>query len=499
MNMNILYKIGDYFKESLEEKLLRKEYKKAETAKDEEKMKDSLRKLKKLKGITSKQTTVENKDGSVRTETIMCFSTNVFVQYLLTVFKVVKLQDAVAFYNWKEHHYEFLDSEIYLRFFKMVLDELDVGVWNMSREKEYLKRFQRDIRRQLKEWQVPKGIVCFTNGILDIVNHVFTPGDNPQVINFACTGYAYDPDAKCENWLKFLLDVFNGDSQQIKVLQQCMGYSFCYSMSYLHIIVILLGKGRNGKSIVGTVLTHLHGVRNCSASSLASISSRFGTAAVFDKVINVSAEEQVEVDTAVLKAISGADLIQVERKFEKPFFVRTYIKLWLLSNDLRFTDRSRGWEERLVPLTFENVYVDKPKPGTCERKRDYKLLERLLQEIPGIFNWCYEGLKDLENADWKLAESQKVAQAREMIMQEANPVLLFANQRIATVPNNSEKKADVYRTFKAWASTNSIDVGNFVSAQKFYPEFESILRDRKISPKTKRIQGNQCYADIQII
>lgn len=496
---NILYKIRDYFKETVEEKLLRKEYKKAEAVNDEDGMKEALRKLKKLRGITSKQTSVENKDGSVRTETVTCFNANVFVQYILSVFTVVKLQDAIAFYNWKEHHYEFLDSETYLRFFKLLLDEFDVYVWNISREKEYLKRFQRDIKRQLKEWQIPKGMVCFTNGILDVVKHVFTPGDNPKIISFASTGYAYDPDAKCDTWLEFLQDVFNKDNERVKVLQQSMGYSFCYSMSYLHAIVILLGKGRNGKSLVGTVLSYLHGVKNCSASSLASIASRFGTAAIYDKVVNISAEEQVEVDTSVLKAISGADLIQIERKFEKPFFVRTYIKLWLLSNELHFTDRSRGWEERLVPLLFENVYVDNPTPGTNEKKRDYALADKLLKEIPGIFNWVYDGLKELEGNNWKLPESQKVTQAREMIMQEANPVLLFANNCIVSLPNVSEKRSDVYKAFKAWAVKNSIDVGNFVSAQRFYPEFENILSERKISPKTKRIKGNDCYADIQII
>lgn len=74
--------------------------------------------------------------------------------------------------------------------------------------------------------------------------------------------------AKCPNFIKFLESIFAGDKERIRLLQEYMGYCLCNSTK-AEKMIIFLGRGANGKSVLCRVIRELvggnHGASCCAA------------------------------------------------------------------------------------------------------------------------------------------------------------------------------------------------------------------------------------------
>jgi putative DNA primase/helicase len=270
---NKKYSYKDYYKPSVKEQSLWSTYNAASTKDDKE---NCLSQIKKMRGVVS-------------SEEEEYVSDRLFAKYLTTVFKVIYINSNVAFYNWKHHHYEFIDVQIYLGFFKNLLDQMDEKLWNSKMEGRCYKRFIRDIEIKLKEFQIPEDYVVFNNGSLQLSTGKFLRGDRPDIIfNTCCTGYDYDASATCPEFLKFIKDIFNEDAKLIAVVQEMSGNTFCYGCNPMQVITILIGRGRNGKGVFCNMVQKTHGEQNCASTSTSQLSSKFGLSQMFDKVLNIS-------------------------------------------------------------------------------------------------------------------------------------------------------------------------------------------------------------------
>ena len=494
-----IFKMMDYFKQCSEEVVLIKEYNNATTAGEKKKI---LKDLKAFRGIT--QITETNSNGITTTKDVL--SERKYVEYILKSFKVLHIADSLLFYNWHKHCYEFVKPEIYLSWFKKLIDKYSKSLWNKGIESKYHSRFLRDIPIRLKEWYIPEDIVVFNNGYFNTATGVFTPGDHPdKVYNRCCTGYDYNPNAKCDKFIEFINDIFNNDVDLIAVAQEMMGYTLAYSCTKLHIICLCLGYGRNGKGLICRILQKTHGEDNVSGTSVSRLNDKFGLGDLSSKVLNISDEncENVVVDTSVLKNISGSgdSKVMVEKKFFDAVPTRIRCKLWIVSNDITFGDTSKGWEERIVPLIFKNTYVANPIPNTNQRQRNNNLEEELTEPalLAGIFNWMYAGLERLRNNQWRITESEEVNKQRAIIVEGVNPVKLFVKHMITPQPDVRTYKPDVFRKFKEFVTANSLDCGTCSTAVKFYPKFEEQLRECGIYPSdTKRYTGYDCYTSFTL-
>lgn len=428
------------------------------------------------------------------------FDSYQFVEFLHQSFVVISVSGNVAFYNFSEHHYDFVAESVFLSFFKQIIDKIDIRVWGQNREKEYVKRFLRCISRHLDNWQIPEGKIVFPNGVFDVNTGEFQFGDNPDIINFHCTGYEYPVDAteiSCPKFMAFLDSVFDEQSL-IDVNQELYGATLLYGVS-LDKICLQYGRGRNGKGIFDHILTAMHGTSCVSTASVAQINSQFGAAMIYDKVLNISTENNMDfvVDTALLKAISGNDVLTINPKHEKAFQTKVSCKLIISTNEIVFKDRSRGFEERLLPIPFEYTFVDKPR-GPKERKKNPNLEAELLEEVPMIFLWAYEGLKRLRANNWQFTQCDKVDKLKEEILKDANPVALFFEDRIQITKGAKTKRSEIYSTFENWAFKKRISVGGVVSAQKFYDEFGRVLETQGLTGQTVTLHGVLYYKDISL-
>ncbi len=136
----------------------------------------------------------------------------------------------------------------------------------------------------------------------------------------------------------------------------------CYSDYPIHIILCLVGCGRNGKSKFLGLINKFIGKENiCSTELDVLLDSRFESFKLFKKLVCTMGETNFGVisKTSLLKKLTGQDLIGFEYKQKKPFDDYNYAKIIISSNSLPPSeDTSEGFYRRWLILDFPNIFPE---------------------------------------------------------------------------------------------------------------------------------------------
>jgi putative DNA primase/helicase len=132
------------------------------------------------------------------------------------------------------------------------------------------------------------------------------------------------------------------------------------------------------------------GRQNVCNPTLAGVSQNFGLAPLIGKPLalisdaRLSGRADVHVVAERLLSISGEDGQTVDRKHMPAWTGTLPTRFVILSNELpRLTDASGALADRFVILQMKQPFYG---------REDLGLTEKLLPELPGIFNWALAGL-----------------------------------------------------------------------------------------------------------
>jgi len=199
---------------------------------------------------------------------------------------------------------------------------------------------------------------------------------------------AVAPGGPCPRWLRFLLQISQGDKALVRYLQRFIGYTLTGSTRE-HVFVFLRGPGGNGKGVL--------------MSTVAAVLGDYATVAMGDivvqgrndqhpthlaalrgaRMIQVSEIEQgAPWAEARLKALVAGDRIAARVMHGNPFEFQPTGKFWIAGNHspvLKNPDPAMRRRLHLVPLTYV--------PATP----DTDLAKRLKAELPGILAWAIRG------------------------------------------------------------------------------------------------------------
>ena len=212
----------------------------------------------------------------------------------------------------------------------------------------------------------------------------------------------YDPDApKPERWLRFLDELLI--PEDILTLQEFMGYCLIPSTKAQKMLM-LVGKGGEGKSRVGIVLSALLGINMYSGSIAKVETSPFARADLEYGLLMVDDDMKMEAlpDTNILKTLITAELpMDLEKKGKQSYQGTMYVRFIGFGNGALKSryDRSVGFFRRQIILTVK----DKP----ADRVDDPFLSEKLIAEIDSIFLWALEGLRRLMGNDFRFTLSER--------------------------------------------------------------------------------------------
>jgi putative DNA primase/helicase len=223
--------------------------------------------------------------------------------------------------------------------------------------------------------------------------------------------YAYDENAKCPKFEKFLNEVTCDDKELYQVLLQYMGYALSGDEYKHHKALILLGRGRNGKSTLNNILKAMVGEGYYSTLDIKALQNDQHRAMLEGKLFNVADENSPQgfVDTSIFKCLSSGGEFTLKEVYKKSLSLRNKAKLIFNCNELpQNVDTTSSFYERLLIVPFNATFL------ANDPKTDPDIENKMKDELPGILNICLNAYRNMGNRFLSPSKSNEVlAELRE--------------------------------------------------------------------------------------
>lgn len=264
---------------------------------------------------------------------------------------------------------------------------------------------------------------------------------------------AYNPEAPTPIvWLRFLSELL--EPEDIVTLQEFMGYSLIPTTKGQKMLM-LIGRGGEGKSRIGIVLRSIFG-SNMNTGNLAKIeTNRFARADLEHELVMVDDDMKIEAlpQTNIIKAIITSELpMDLEKKGQQSYQGDLYVRFFGFGNSSlkALYDRSEGFFRRQIILT-----VKKRDP---DRDDDPFLAEKMSSEAEGIFLWCLVGLRRLMANDYRFTISEQAKENMVAAVSEGNNVVDFmASEGYIRLTDGAKAcSRDLYSVYKNWCEDNAV-------------------------------------------
>jgi len=252
--------------------------------------------------------------------------------------------------------------------------------------------FMGAIKRQNyknSEWMIESTTrkLNLKNGVLDLETFVLSNHSS----NYGFTHilpYAYDSEARCPAFDKFMQDVTLSRVDLESILFEFMGYSISGDDCWEHKALILIGEGSNGKSTLNKVLKKLVGKTGYSTLNMKAIKNDQKRVMLEGKLFNVGDENSPDsfMDSDLFKSLVSGDDVDVKHLYAQPYSFRNKTKLLFNCNKMpEADDQSHGMLRRLLFVPFDATFEQ------GDASTDSQIEHKLYTELPGILNRCIEG------------------------------------------------------------------------------------------------------------
>lgn len=299
--------------------------------------------------------------------------------------------------------------------------------------------------------------------------------------------YDYDPEAFSPLWMQFIDDICEGDERRMALLQEIAGYVL-FEDNSLQKCFFLIGDGANGKSVYLDVLMDVFGSENVSNVEMSGLVEPFQRIHLLTSIVNISTETRSDVKGAesVFKQIVVGDTINGCYKNKDFLTFKPRTKLIIASNEyIKSRDTTTGFLRRICFVSFNAKFVDEPGPG--EKKADKHIASKLKAELPGIFNWAYQGYKILQaSKTFTVTEDQD--ELMEGFMRITNPLVAYLEETGLTGRVNRKR---MYEDYVEWCKEAGHES---MSRTKFVQQMRQTIKQTK-----RRVTESKYGGDRQFI
>ena len=323
------------------------------------------------------------------------------------------------------------------------------------------------------------------SGYVDLTNGELKDHDIKKMFSEQ-TASEYSDNIDCPMWKDFLEQIFNHDEKLIHYIQKAVGYSITGSTAE-QVFFLLLGTGRNGKSVFINTIRNILGsyakqmsvesiiVHNSSGSANSDIARLENTRLVTSSEAN----EGSRLDESLVKQLTGGDRILARFLYGQEFEYDPKFKIWMATNHLPFI---RGTDEgiwRRIKVVPFNVQIP-------ANKVDKNLENKLKAEWTGILNWIVQGaiMWQVEG----LKDPEVVQDASKQYRENMDPLEAFLDECCKAGSNYTIMGRPLYNAYRDWARESN---EHLMSMTKFGREMAKKL------PKTKERNGTR-YVGIQL-
>ena len=308
-------------------------------------------------------------------------------------------------------------------------------------------------------------IMIFRNGVLEVENGKFHKSFNKRYVQMWAVDYDYDPDARPFLWYQFINQVLP-DKYLQDVLQMFLGATFIDRRKVkIEHILILLGKGANGKSVIQKTVCGVLGDEYVTTQEVGRLCQRgiegdMAVAEINGKRLNYCTEmEQTDFykKSARLKAIVSGEKVPARRLYGYPFYAQNIPLLMANANAIPiFNTKDDALIRRLYVIPF-NVTIP-------PEKQNRTLNDQLVDEYPAILNWIIEGRDKFIKNGYSLPKDVNFERIIITEKTQYNSALKFMDvhnykPEIAGVeiyPLTWMRLFDLYNKYERWCRANEL-------------------------------------------
>ncbi len=289
------------------------------------------------------------------------------------------------------------------------------------------------------------------NGVVDLRTGQLRPHDRRLKMSLLAD-VKYTEGAQCPNWIKFLDEITLWDKDLQLYIQRMIGY-FLTGSTAEQCLFFLYGTGSNGKSTFVNVVSSLFGdyTKNAQSETIMRVdrgnsSSARSDIARLKSVRLVTTSEPsggCVLDEAMVKTMTGEDVITARRLYREEFQFRPEFKIMMATNVKPIIKHSdHGIWRRIRLLPFEAQIPDNQK--------DVHLIDKLLAEKEGVFQWALQGAMDWYQHG--MPGCKKIDDADKEYRIEMDRMKQFVEDCIVSAAGCTIPSGKLYAVYRAWCS-----------------------------------------------
>lgn len=285
-------------------------------------------------------------------------------------------------------------------------------------------------------------------------------------------------DAICEPWEAALNDIFSGNENLVKFFQTICGYALVGEV-HQSILVVMTGKGRNGKSMIVETISKVLGplsgaIRSEMLLAQDRIASSSGPTPDIMALRGMrmafasETDDGCKISPSRVKWLTGNDTIVGRNPHDKyPVEFKPSHTLFLLTNHKPHAPAEDfAFWERMVLFPFEISFVDRSPKDETERRADPQLAKKLEKDLPKILAWMVRGCLEWQRDGLKRPAAVKEAVAD--YQRDEDSIADFIDECCLVGPDYTVTAAGVYAAFEVWWKEN---VSNYIPKKKRFGQW----------------------------
>ncbi len=331
--------------------------------------------------------------------------------------------------------------------------------------------------------------LCVKNGVIDLTTGQLLPHDPADFIT-KLAPVEYDPDATLPEWDAFLSQTLAGKEGLADFLQMAMGYSLT-GLTSEEKLFFIYGPAGSGKSTFVEAFKAILGdyaktsdfdafIKHQGSGGPRNDIARLNGARY---VSSIEVEQGKALAEALIKTISGGDMVAARFLFAESIEFKPSLKLWLVANDAPGVNADdEGMWRRILRVPFDNVV-----PEDQRDPRIKALLNDPERSGAALLAWAVKGcLKWQETGRLVVPEVVKEDTARYRAEQDG--LAGFLAEACDVGPEHQSHTQDLFGAYEGyWQAYGRYQKERRLSKQGF----SRALKARGYEDGRPRINGKQ--------
>jgi putative DNA primase/helicase len=306
-----------------------------------------------------------------------------------------------------------------------------------------------------KPWMLP----C-KNGVINLKTGELEVGKQKDFLLKSSPVSWRGIEEPCPVWEQTLLEIFSDNQEVVDCFQRVCGYAMIGKVIQ-SLLIVMTGKGRNGKSLLVETISKTLGPLACAIRSemlldQGRVSNPSGPSPDIMSLRGLrmafasETDDGCKISPSRVKWLTGNDTITGRNPHDKhDVSFKPSHTLFLLTNHKPHAPAEDfAFWERVILFPFKLSYVDRPPRTDDERRADSKLPEKLEEELSGILTWMVRGC--LAWQEMGVSPPKAILDAATDYQREEDSIADFIEECCIIGERYSVGASEVYSVFEKW-------------------------------------------------